>query len=673
VVSIEINQANLAFFFDRESFPLLSKALPFHNHQDTMVQIAVRTLSLCTFGQASHSSALHHYLATTVSWPYSSAWAWLLMLGYHEVDVLAASGVRPNHLRDKTLSLLDRIYYMGDLVGLKVPAVSQPFRHRLLSLVALPMLCAALGQMTRQAHVSHTAGEGTAEDPVDIDMIETHTHAQTEADLDGVPPPQDPPLSLDVALPIPYVAGADASADYDPLTPTYLSLPTSLLLVSHCIQFVNDPLVCLALTTCLLHPRPWTVTLESLTPAALADVALPPSTPITAAMAVSGDALEGYEMYCQKESGGEVGLGSVVLKQGQTLADIEVVAEEEEEEGGMDVETDEGERLEEKSSSAPPPPAPSSPSSPAPCYVSRICRESERLGYNPVLRCLMSPSSLSPASAGSDSLSYTLSLLLSTVVSCPHLAPEYLSQIGMATARDTQQHSLLLSLCDICNPDSDAEGVAPPEVHKLWMGEEALAAPLFVRPAVHDAQADRDDSEVEVVEGEGCVPSVTKELVYDTVQTDRVSESNNPLSDEAEGEGEVVDIEDTEGEPVVTTPVVTPTRDRGGHRHSPVSVAQTTQVDPLSPSVAQASTSPTQQPSLPCSPSRYRHSATARYAALSKLKHTSQTKPPLCPYTQAIPIRGLANGLIGDPSRASCREDHLRASCREDHLRYSAL
>jgi protein CLEC16A len=86
-LSLRVNADTVHFFFNPQKvpeFPLLTEALKFYNHDDHMVRIAVRTLTLNVY--KVDDPGMRRYVANKTAVPYFSNIVWELMRRFREMD-----------------------------------------------------------------------------------------------------------------------------------------------------------------------------------------------------------------------------------------------------------------------------------------------------------------------------------------------------------------------------------------------------------------------------------------------------------------------------------------------------------------------------------------------------------------------------------------------------------
>lgn len=141
-LSNKLSLETIDFLFNESTgeFPLFSEALKLASNPDTMVRIAVRTLSLNVF-RLDHPP-LRKYLTDHAVRPYFTNLALFLVVQFNEMNV-ALSSMSPDH-RTRLDELVERhsdwLHYMQDVLELRVLAFSEILLQSLLDIYLLPVL-----------------------------------------------------------------------------------------------------------------------------------------------------------------------------------------------------------------------------------------------------------------------------------------------------------------------------------------------------------------------------------------------------------------------------------------------------------------------------------------------------------------------------------------------------
>jgi hypothetical protein len=126
-LSLRLNADTVHFFFNPEKkpqFPLLTEALKFYQHEDHMVRVSVRTLSLNIYRVTDARMRL--FVATQTAVPFFSNLVWEMMRRYREICAIiseAGALVSPREMlpsRQRVERLLqqqsDELYFINDIL-----------------------------------------------------------------------------------------------------------------------------------------------------------------------------------------------------------------------------------------------------------------------------------------------------------------------------------------------------------------------------------------------------------------------------------------------------------------------------------------------------------------------------------------------------------------------------
>ena len=159
-LSLRMNEDTVHFFFnpDKSSqFPLLTEALKFYQHDDHMVRVAVRTLSLNVYRLDDPRMRL--FIAEHSAVPFFSNLTWEMIRRYREMCALVfevgglfeVSEVLPARQRFERLLLqqTDDLYYLNDVLNCDFPALKTIVCSRLLHKLLVPLCFVSLEQVPR--------------------------------------------------------------------------------------------------------------------------------------------------------------------------------------------------------------------------------------------------------------------------------------------------------------------------------------------------------------------------------------------------------------------------------------------------------------------------------------------------------------------------------------------
>lgn len=117
-LSFKLNSRTILFFFNEisQDFPLLNETIKFFNHADSMIRIAVRTITLNIF--RINDLALRRYILNKSAVPYFSHLVWFLRDETVKFDKLMHSPqATVGRLETGMEHLLDQIYYLQDVLS----------------------------------------------------------------------------------------------------------------------------------------------------------------------------------------------------------------------------------------------------------------------------------------------------------------------------------------------------------------------------------------------------------------------------------------------------------------------------------------------------------------------------------------------------------------------------
>ncbi|KAL1453191.1 hypothetical protein WDU94_007356 [Cyamophila willieti] len=141
-LSLKINTHTIHFFYNEATndFPLYTEAIKFFNHSESMVRIAVRTLSLNVY-RVDDKSMLQ-FIRNRTAAPYFSNLVWFI--GNHVLELDSCVRNEANHnnenrLADLVAEHLDHLHYLNDILTLNIEALNQVLTHHLLNKLLIPL------------------------------------------------------------------------------------------------------------------------------------------------------------------------------------------------------------------------------------------------------------------------------------------------------------------------------------------------------------------------------------------------------------------------------------------------------------------------------------------------------------------------------------------------------
>uniref|UniRef100_H2Y953 Uncharacterized protein n=1 Tax=Ciona savignyi TaxID=51511 RepID=H2Y953_CIOSA len=158
-LSLRLNQHTIHFFYNEhtDDFALYTEAIKFFNHPESMVRIAVRTLTLNVYnGISCDQTALHptvndramlRFIRDKTAAPYFSNLVWFIAEHVREVDNCVRNNANHQHrdrLRDLVAEHLDHLHYLNDIVTLENEMLNEVLIHHLLHRLFLPLYVRSL-------------------------------------------------------------------------------------------------------------------------------------------------------------------------------------------------------------------------------------------------------------------------------------------------------------------------------------------------------------------------------------------------------------------------------------------------------------------------------------------------------------------------------------------------
>ncbi|KRZ20434.1 Protein CLEC16A [Trichinella pseudospiralis] len=133
-LSFKLNVNTVHFFFNEHTldFPLYTEAIKFFNHAESMVRIAVRTLTLNVF--KVNDPQVIRFIRDNTAVPYFSNLVWFIRQRANEIN---GSGV--DRMRDLIADHQDHIHYLNDILCLDVQDLNKVLIDQLMSKLFLPV------------------------------------------------------------------------------------------------------------------------------------------------------------------------------------------------------------------------------------------------------------------------------------------------------------------------------------------------------------------------------------------------------------------------------------------------------------------------------------------------------------------------------------------------------
>ncbi|CAK8685130.1 unnamed protein product [Clavelina lepadiformis] len=160
-LSLRLNEHTIHFFYNEHSddFALYTEGIKFFNHSETMVRIAVRTLTLNVY--KVNDEAMLRFICDKTAVPYFSNLVWFIAEHVRLVDKCVRSN--KNHqdsdrLRDLVAEHLDHMHYLNDILALNNNLLNEVLIEHLLHRLFLPLYV-------------HSLADGAPGDSSDVPMV----------------------------------------------------------------------------------------------------------------------------------------------------------------------------------------------------------------------------------------------------------------------------------------------------------------------------------------------------------------------------------------------------------------------------------------------------------------------------------------------------------------------
>jgi len=141
-LSFRLNKHTIHFFYNEHTndFPLYTEAIKFFNHSESMVRIAVRTLSLNVY--KVDDAAMLKFVIDKTAAPYFSNLVWFIGSHILEIDSCVrtdADHKSLNRLKDLVAEHLDHLHYVNDILCLNIDSLNQVLSDHLLNRLFIPL------------------------------------------------------------------------------------------------------------------------------------------------------------------------------------------------------------------------------------------------------------------------------------------------------------------------------------------------------------------------------------------------------------------------------------------------------------------------------------------------------------------------------------------------------
>ncbi|XP_063904501.1 protein CLEC16A homolog isoform X3 [Zophobas morio] len=141
-LSLKLNAHTIHFFYNEHTndFPLYTEAIKFFNHPESMVRIAVRTLTLNVY--KVEDASMLAFIRDRTAAPYFSNIVWFIGKHIQELDACVrndADHQSQNRLADLVAEHLDHLHYLNDIVCLNITDLNHVLTDHLLHKLLIPL------------------------------------------------------------------------------------------------------------------------------------------------------------------------------------------------------------------------------------------------------------------------------------------------------------------------------------------------------------------------------------------------------------------------------------------------------------------------------------------------------------------------------------------------------
>ncbi|XP_021935707.1 protein CLEC16A homolog isoform X2 [Zootermopsis nevadensis] len=158
-LSLKLNAHTIHFFYNEHTndFPLYTEAIKFFNHPESMVRIAVRTLTLNVYRVEDKS--MLKFIRDKTAAPYFSNLVWFIGNHILELDTCVrndADHQSQNRLSDLVAEHLDHLHYLNDILSLDIGDLNQVLTDHLLNKLLIPLYVYSLTKRRRHSQLEDT-------------------------------------------------------------------------------------------------------------------------------------------------------------------------------------------------------------------------------------------------------------------------------------------------------------------------------------------------------------------------------------------------------------------------------------------------------------------------------------------------------------------------------------
>ncbi|XP_072398313.1 protein CLEC16A homolog isoform X3 [Diabrotica undecimpunctata] len=164
-LSLKLNAHTIHFFYNEHTndFPLYTEAIKFFNHPESMVRIAVRTLTLNVYKVEDVSMLA--FIRDRTAAPYFSNIVWFIGKHIQELDSCVrndADHQSQNRLSDLVAEHLDHLHYLNDILCLNITDLNHVLTDHLLHKLLIPLYIYSLSSNRRRTSSNEVVVQGLA-------------------------------------------------------------------------------------------------------------------------------------------------------------------------------------------------------------------------------------------------------------------------------------------------------------------------------------------------------------------------------------------------------------------------------------------------------------------------------------------------------------------------------
>ncbi|XP_041978054.1 protein CLEC16A homolog isoform X3 [Aricia agestis] len=157
-LSLKLNNHTIHFFYNEHTkdFPLYTEAIKFFNHPESMVRIAVRTLTLNVY--RVQDASMLRFIRDRTAAPYFSNLVWFIGKHILELDACVRNDAEyvfffchqsQQKLDDLVAEHLDHLHYINDILCLNIPDLNDVLTEHLLHKLLIPLYIYSLTESRR--------------------------------------------------------------------------------------------------------------------------------------------------------------------------------------------------------------------------------------------------------------------------------------------------------------------------------------------------------------------------------------------------------------------------------------------------------------------------------------------------------------------------------------------